>query len=88
MKMAAQKSCPSFTSIISVLSIAFYCGGFLRVELQLNKQNKRIDALETDTQVTPRESGPDIGKISENSPGKFYLVVQLELLTSKHGNER
>ncbi|XP_068673420.1 uncharacterized protein [Montipora foliosa] len=68
MKMAAQKSCPSFTSVISVLSIALYCGGFLRVELQLNKQNKRIDALETDSQVTPRESGPDIGKISENSP--------------------
>ena len=88
MKMAAQKSCPSFTSIISVLSIALYCGGFLRVELQLHKQNKRIDALETDSQVAPRESGPDIGKISENSPGKFYLVVQLELLASKHGNKR
>ncbi|XP_068673408.1 hemicentin-2-like isoform X2 [Montipora foliosa] len=68
MKMAAQKNYPSFTSVISVLSIALYCGGFLRVELQLNKQNKRIDALETDSQVTPRESGPDIGKISENSP--------------------
>ena len=71
MKMASQKNYPSFTSVISVLSIALYCGGFLRVELQLNKQNKRIDALETDSQVKPREMGPDIGKIPENSPGKF-----------------
>ncbi|XP_068762572.1 hemicentin-2-like isoform X2 [Montipora capricornis] len=68
MKMAAQKSCPSFASIISVLSIALYCGGFLRVELELNKQRERIDALETDTQIEPLSNDPDIGKISENSP--------------------
>ena len=72
MKMAAQKSCPSFTSIISVLSIALYCGGFLRVELQLNKQNKRIDALETDSQVTPRESGPE--KSQGIFPVSFILL--------------
>ncbi|XP_068673411.1 uncharacterized protein [Montipora foliosa] len=66
MKMAAQNSCPSFASIISVLSIVFYCGGFLRVELELNKQRKRIDALGTDTQVRPPPKGPDITKISKN----------------------
>ncbi|XP_068717229.1 otolin-1-like [Montipora capricornis] len=68
MKMAAQKSCPSFGSIISVLSIVLYCGGFLRVELELNKQRKRIDALETDTQVKPSPRDPDITKIVMNSP--------------------
>ena len=78
MNMAAQKSCPSFASIISVLSIALYCGGFLRVELELNKQRERIDALETDTQVEPLSNDPDIAKISENSPGKFYLFVKLQ----------
>ena len=88
MKMAAQKSCPSFASIISVLSIVLYCGGFLRVELELNKQRKRIDALETDTQVKPPPKDPDITKISKNLPGKFHLVVKLALLTSKHGNTR
>ena len=88
MKMAAQNSSPSFASIISVLSIVFYCGGFLRVELELNKQRKRIDALETDTQVRPPPKGPDITKISKNFPGKFHLVVKLALLTSKHGNTR
>ncbi|XP_068673405.1 uncharacterized protein [Montipora foliosa] len=80
MNMAAQKSCPSFASIISVLSIALYCGGFLRVELELNKQRERIDALETDTQVEPLSNDPDIAKISENSP---------ELLGNKiHRNRR
>ena len=46
--MASQKqSLPSFASILSVLSIVFYCAGFLRVELELTKQKKRINALES-----------------------------------------
>ena len=46
--MASQKqSLPSFASILSVLSIVFYCAGFLRVELELNEQKKRINALES-----------------------------------------
>ena len=46
--MASQKqSLPSFASILSVLSIVFYCAGFLRVELlELNEQRKRINDLE------------------------------------------
>ena len=46
--MTAQKQkLPSFTSILSVLSIVFYCVGFLRVELELIEQEKRINALES-----------------------------------------
>ena len=46
--MASQKqSLPFFASILSVLSIVFYCAGFLRVELELTKQKKRINALES-----------------------------------------
>ena len=46
--MTAQKQkLPSFTSILSVLSIVFYCAGFLRVELELKEQKKRINALES-----------------------------------------
>ena len=42
--MASQKqSLPSFASILSVLSIVFYCAGFLRVELELNEQEKKIE---------------------------------------------
>ena len=81
MKMAAQKSCPSFASIISILSIVFYCGGFIRVELELNKQRKRIDDLETDTQVRPPPKETDFTKIPEKFPSKFHLVVKLALLT-------
>ncbi|KAL9979513.1 hypothetical protein ACROYT_G017187 [Oculina patagonica] len=46
--MSAEKqSLPSFASVISVLSIVFYCVGFFRVELQLNEQKERINALES-----------------------------------------
>ena len=46
--MTAQKQkLPSFTSILSVLSIVFYCAGFLRVELELKEQKKRMNALES-----------------------------------------
>jgi len=46
--MAVQEqSMPSFASIISVFSIVFYCAGFLRVELELHKQKKRINTLES-----------------------------------------
>ena len=47
--MAVQKRrMPSFASIISVLSIAFYCAGFLRVELELQEQKKAgINGLES-----------------------------------------
>ena len=45
--MASEKqSLPSFASVVSVLSIVFYCVGFLRVELELNEQKKRINDLE------------------------------------------
>ena len=46
--MAVQKqNVPSFASIISILSIVFSCAGFLRVELELREQTKRINALES-----------------------------------------
>ncbi|KAL9979497.1 hypothetical protein ACROYT_G017171 [Oculina patagonica] len=52
--MTAQKqSLPSFASVISVLSIVFYCVGFFRVELQLNEQMERINALESVAEAKP-----------------------------------
>ena len=46
--MASQKeNFPSFASVISVLSIVFYCAGFLRVEFELNEYRKRIRSLES-----------------------------------------
>ena len=68
--MTAQKqSLPSFASIISVLSIVFYCVGFFRVELQLNKQKDRIAALESVAEANSLINNPDV-KIIKNFPGK------------------
>ena len=74
--MAVQKqSMPSFASIISVLSIVFYCAGFLRVELELHEHKKRINALESIAEAKPPSNDPDIIK---NHPGKFVLHYKLE----------
>ena len=52
-----QKQCtPSFTTILSVLSTVFYCAGFLRVEVELNEQKKRINALENVAETGPPSS--------------------------------
>ena len=46
--MAVQKeSTPSFALITSVLSIVFYCVGFIRLEVELHEQKNRINALES-----------------------------------------
>ena len=68
-----QSQFPSFASVLSVLSIVFYCAGFLRVELELNEQKKRINALENNGQTEPRPSfEPSLVDIPKTSSlGKF-----------------
>ena len=72
--MASQKqSLPSFSSILSVLSIVFYCAGFLRVELELKQQKKRINDLENNQENNP----PDVlnrDKSTKNTHGKSFLL--------------
>ncbi|KAL9969446.1 hypothetical protein ACROYT_G021664 [Oculina patagonica] len=58
---------PSFASIISVLSIVFYCVGFIRVELEMNEQKERISALENAAEAKPLFDDADI-KIIKNAP--------------------
>jgi len=83
--MAVQKqTMPSFASIISVLSIVFYCAGFLRVELELHEQNKRINALESVAKAKSPSNNADM-KIIKNAPGKFFCY-KLEL-TSCYNQE-
>jgi len=66
--MVVQKqSLPSFASIISVLSIVFYCAGFLRVELELHEQKKRINALESVVEAKSPSNNADM-KIIKNTP--------------------
>ena len=45
--MVAEKSGPSFASILTVVSIVVYTGGFLRIELEFNKQKDKINKLES-----------------------------------------
>ena len=67
-----KQSLPSFASILSVLSIVFYCAGFLRVELELNEQKKRINDLENNQENNP--SGvPNRNKLTKNAHGKSFL---------------
>ena len=55
MKMTSQKQhLPSFATTISALGILLYCIGFLRVELELNNQKKRLNALENNPKTKPR----------------------------------
>ena len=61
---------PSFASIFSVLSIAFYCVGFLRVELELLAQRKRLNGLESVVKAKLPSDDPDM-KIIKNAPGKL-----------------
>ena len=70
--MAVQEqSMPSFASIISVLSIVFYCAGFLRVELELHEQKKRINDLESVAEAKSPPNDADM-KIIKNVLGKFF----------------
>ena len=73
--MATQKQCtPSFTTILSVLSIVFYCAGFLRVEVELNEQKKRINALENVAETGPPSSEVQSdAKITNISQRKFVF---------------
>ena len=72
--MASQKqSLPSFASILSVLSIVFYCAGFLRVELELNEQKKRINDLENNKKNNPPYV-PNSDKWTKNTHGKSFLL--------------
>ena len=44
--MVAQKSGPSFASILTILSIVVFTGGFLRIEVEFKKQKDKIKELE------------------------------------------
>ena len=72
--MATQKQrMPSFASILSVLSIVFYCAGFLRVELELHQQKKRINALENNAESKPQPSRePNLVKTQDSLSGKLF----------------
>ena len=89
MKMASQKQhLPSFATTISALGILLYCNGFLRVELELNNQRKRLNALENNPETKPPSSDPDIVKIMKDARGmytvSFFVLFCLFYSAFKH----
>ena len=45
--MVAQESGPSFASVLTILAIVVFTGGFVRIEVEFNKQNRdKINELE------------------------------------------
>ena len=76
----------SFASILSVLSIVFYCSGFLRVELEMNEQNKRINDLESVEETELLGNLIDLVTMAKIIiPGKFYQKGPLVQLVCHHG---
>ena len=70
MKMTSQKQhLPSFATTISALGILLYCIGFLRVELELNNQKKRLNALENNPETKPPSSDSNNFKIVKDALG-------------------
>ena len=72
MAAVQKQTLPSFSAIISGLSIVFYCVGFIRVELEMNEQKNRINALENIAQAKLKSNDADM-KI-KNAPGKLVLI--------------
>ena len=52
--MVAEKSSPSFAPILAILYIVIYIGGFLRIELEFNKQKNKINKLESVVRSTKK----------------------------------
>ena len=78
--MATQKQCaPSFATILSVLSIGFYCAGFLRVEVELNEQKKRINALENVAETGPPSSEVHSDAIITNNSQRKFLFISAKV---------
>ena len=61
-EMVAEKSGPSFASILTILFIVTYTGGFLRIELEFNKQKDKINQLESFVESMKTSKGDDIAQ--------------------------
>ena len=78
-KMNSQKqSLPSFASIVSVLSILFYCAGFLRIEFELSDYKKRINAIESVVEVQPPTSRSNFIQTTKNVPGRSSRITSID----------
>ena len=61
-EMVAEKSGPSFASILTIISIVMYAGGFLRIELEFNKQKDKLNQLESAVESMKTSKGDEIAQ--------------------------
>ena len=66
--MVAEKSGPSFASILTIVSIVIYTGGLVRIEVKFNKQKEKIHELESFVE-SMKTSNNDVAR------GKLVAVV-------------
>ena len=66
--MVAERSVPSFASILTIVSIVIYTGGLVRIELKFNKQKEKIHELESVVE-SMKTSNNDVAR------GKLVAVV-------------
>ena len=66
--MVAEKSGPSFASILTIVSIVIYTGGLVRIEVKFNKQKEKIHELESVVEAI-KTSNNDVAR------GKFVADV-------------
>ncbi|XP_015749116.1 PREDICTED: hemicentin-2-like [Acropora digitifera] len=65
--MVAEKSGPSFSSILTIVSIVIYTGGLVRIEVKFNKQKEKIHEL---------ESVVESMKTSNNDVARVYTILR------------
>ncbi|XP_015772550.1 PREDICTED: roundabout homolog 2-like [Acropora digitifera] len=65
--MVAEKSGPSFASILTIISIVIYTGGLVRIEVKFNKQKEKIHEL---------ESVVESMKTSNNDVARVYTIFR------------
>ena len=66
--MVAERSGPSFASILTIVSIVIYTGGLVRIELNFNKQKEKINELESVVE-SMKTSNNDVAR------GKLVAVI-------------
>ena len=66
--MVAEKSGPSFASLLTIVSIVIYTGGLVRIEVKFNKQKEKIHELESVVE-SMKTSNNDVAR------GKAVAVV-------------
>ena len=72
--MVAEKSGPSFASILTIVSIVIYTGGLVRIEVKLNRQKEKIHEL---------ESAVESMKTSNNDEAQGKLLARTKQIINK-----